>query len=93
MAKRFDISILKKGVTETMDEMGRIGLCMRRFRADVIMDEDAFDALEADAIIEVDERKVRIVKIGKECFDGCELNDAGSYCPLKNNCAFGMWMD
>ena len=93
MAKRFDFSILKEHVDEEMDGMDRIGFCMQRFKADLTMREAHFKALHVGDIIDVNDRKVLIVKIGKECFEGCSVYDNRLYCPLKLNCAFGMWID
>ena len=90
-ANRFDISIIKANVDKQMAEMGKIGLCMKRFQADVVMDETRFENLHIDDIISIKGRRVRIVRVGKECFTGCELHDNNVYCPLKDSCAFGKW--
>ena len=93
MGRKFDISIIRSGVYEAMDKMGRVGLCMRRFKADMVMNDSSFDALKLYDIIEINGRKLTIVQIGKRCFDECSLYTNESYCPLKGCCAFGMWVD
>jgi len=93
MGKKFDISIIKSGVDDAMDKMERIGLCMRRFKADIVMDETSFDALKLHDVIEINGRRLAIVQIGKRCFDECQLYSNEAYCPLKHHCAFGMWSE
>lgn len=91
MGKRFDISIIKQHVDQEMEVMEYSGLCMYKFHADVTLVKEKFDSLEVNDIIMLGERKLRIVQIGKHCFDDCLIYSSGSYCPLKPNCAFGMW--
>ena len=64
MGKKFDISIIKSGVDDAMDKMERVGLCMRRFKADIVMDETSFDALKLHDVIEINGRRLAIVQIG-----------------------------
>ena len=63
MGKKFDISIIKSGVDDAMDKMERIGLCMRRFKADIVMDETSFDALKLHDVIEINGRRLAIVQM------------------------------
>jgi hypothetical protein len=93
MGKKFDISIIRESTELEMAKMGYSGLCMKRFHANTTMPANTFDSLKIHDIIIIDGRKLKIVQIGKKCFDGCQLLLDNVYCPLKSGCAFGMWVD
>jgi hypothetical protein len=93
MSRKFDVSIIRDQTEEAMAKMNYAGLCMKRFHADITMQKKEFDSLVVNELITVGNRKLKIVQLGKRCFDSCSLYVAGGYCPLKKNCAFGMWVE
>lgn len=75
------LTIIKESTREKLSKIDLIGLCMNRFKANIIIcgDEDLLpgDRLKiGDAVIEISDVK-------KKCYDTCLVHSNKLYCPLK----------
>ena len=85
MKKHYDISLMDKAMVSYMKEND--GLCMKKFHADIITDNIDYASIKPGDIIEVNNKKIRLTKVGKSCFPECKLDNKP--CPLSKNVAFG----
>ena len=85
MKKHYDISLMDKSMVSYMKEND--GLCMKKFHADIITDNIDYSKVKSGDIIEVNNKKIRLTKVGKSCFSECKLDNKP--CPLSKNVAFG----
>ena len=93
MSKRYDVSFIIEEIPQIIEDMNYVGLCMRRFKADYTVNSSLFSTFKVGKIIEIENKKVKIVRIGKDCFENCVLFQNNEYCPLLTNVAFGMWVE
>jgi len=91
--KKFDVSLLGEHALVAMDAMSRIGLCMKKFRSDLVLSEKEFSALRVGTVLEIAGRKMVVETIGKGCYDDCMLHASKASCPLRDGCAFGTWLE
>ena len=85
MKKHYDISLMDKAMISYMKEND--GLCMKKFHADIITDNIDYASIKPGDIIEVNNKKIRLTKVGKSCFSECSLTNKP--CLLSKNVAFG----
>lgn len=85
MKIHYDISLMDKKMISYIKDND--GLCMKKFHADIITDNIDYSALKPGDIIFVNNKKIRLTKVGKSCFSECTLEDKP--CPLSKNVAFG----
>ena len=85
MKKHYDISLMDKAMVSYMKEND--GLCMKKFHADIITENIDYSKVKPGDIIEVNNKKIRLTKVGKSCFPECSLTNKP--CPLSKNVAFG----
>lgn len=50
------------------------GLCLKKFKADLIVDKIVLDALKINQEIKIGTAIFKIIKKGKECYQGCSLS-------------------
>lgn len=86
MKTHYDISLMDEKLIKYIEE-NQDGLCMKKFHADIITNNIDYFTLKPGDIIEVNNRKIRLIKVGKSCFSECKLNNKP--CPLSKNVAFG----
>jgi len=89
---RWEVSILGSDSVERIKQANPKGLCMLKFRTDFIVETIDFSQLQVGDIISINERSLVIDQVGKSCYEGCELHDNNLACPLRDNCAFGHWL-
>ena len=89
---RWEVSILGSDSVERIKQANPKGLCMLKFKADFIVETIDFSQLQVGDIISINERNLVIDQVGKSCYEGCELHDNNLPCPLRDNCAFGHWL-
>ena len=85
MKKHYDISLMGEKMITYMKEND--GLCMKRFHADIITNNIDYSTLNIGDIITINDKKIRLTKIGKSCFKECKLENKP--CLLSKNVAFG----
>lgn len=86
MKKHYDISLMDKSMISYMKEID--GLCMKKFHADIITNNIDYSSLKVGDIIEVNNKKIRLTKVGKPCFSECKLESKP--CLLSKCVAFGV---
>ncbi|NCB03329.1 MAG: hypothetical protein EOM67_14420 [Spirochaetia bacterium] len=89
---RWEVSIVGADTVKYIEETVFKGLCMDKFKADFIVDNIDFSHLVVGDIIPINSRSLVIDQVGKGCYEGCVLHDKNLYCPLRNGCAFGHWL-
>lgn len=85
MKKHYDISMMDISMIDYMKDND--GLCMKKFHTDIITENIDYSKLKVGDIINVNNKKIRLTKIGKSCFPECKLDNKP--CPLSKNVAFG----
>ena len=85
MKKHYDISLMDEKMINYMKTNN--GLCMKKFHADIITNDIDYSSIKPGDIIKVNNKKIRLTKVGKSCFPECSLNNKP--CPLSKNVAFG----
>lgn len=63
------------------------GLCFKKFHADLITDDIDYSKLKENDIVSIQDKKIKIIKVGKRCFPECTLKEKP--CLLSRNVAFG----
>ena len=85
MKEHFDISLMDESMIEYMK--GKDGLCFKRFHADIITKDLDYSKLQVEDILTIDNKKIRLTRIGKPCFSECKLDNKP--CLLNKSVAFG----
>ena len=85
MKTHYDISLMDKSMIEYMKN--KDGLCFKKFHADIITENIDYLNLHVGDIIEVNNTKIRLTKVGKPCFEECKLDNKP--CKLSKYVAFG----
>lgn len=85
MKKHYDISLMDKTMVQYMKDNN--GLCMKKFHADIITSNIDYLNLKVGDIITVNNKKIRLIKVGKSCFSECSLTNKP--CLLSKYVAFG----
>lgn len=92
-SKNGDASFQDPKVTEYLKNAPTNGLCYKRWNADyevVILDENGEYIKHEGDIIDIGNRHFEITKLGKHCFDECELlKETGNSCFLNKGVCFG----
>lgn len=88
-----DVQSARDGSVTLIDEAaadsltGR-GLCEKRFHANIVTRGLAYALLSEGDTLDVGGGALVLTRVGKRCFDACELRAQGQICQLKTNCAF-----
>lgn len=65
------------------------GLCHKRFKANIVISKEKDESFKVNDVIEFGEGKIQINKIGKRCYEECNLIKENKKCFLKDNVLFG----
>ena len=85
MKTHYDISLMDKSMINYMKNND--GLCFNRFHADIITEDIDYLKLKVGDVIETNNKKIRLTRIGKPCFKECNFKDKP--CKLSKYVAFG----
>lgn len=86
-AKR-QVSMLPAQAEQRIDELGRPGLCMKKFAANMVV--DGLGIMREGESLSASGAELRITQVGKPCFaDDCDFTQAGEPCPLRG-CMYAM---
>ena len=91
MSKKYEICLMDAKATEAIKSMD--GLCTKRFHADIITADLDYEQLETGDVLVLGEKKIRIQKVGKECFAECPLPADQKPCILSKSVAFGEYIE
>lgn len=75
------LSLLPREAREAVERMGKRGLCMERFFANVEI--AAFSPPDPGERLAVGEAVLEVTRAEKRCFPACGLAREGTACPLK----------
>lgn len=84
-----EVSLMDKTAQQKIKEMQSAGLCMKKFRADLITSNVDFDALSVGDAFSIDGWDFTLTR-KKECYDDCELYKSGKFCPLRHGSIFAI---
>lgn len=88
MSKKAGVSLM---ASEVIEEVGMLdGLCTKKFKADYYTKGIDYSRLKAGDIIEIEDKRIKISRVGKPCFDECTLPDKP--CVLNRHVAFGEYV-
>jgi len=87
-----ELSLLDEKAKADMQAFDSLGLCIQKFRADLITKNVDFDALSVGDLFEIDGHRFKVTR-KKECYGECELFQSGKVCPLKHGCIFASVCD
>lgn len=82
--KHYDISLMEESMVNYIK--GQDGLCFEKFHADIITKDIDYSKLKVGDKLVIDGKKIKIVKVGKQCFKEC--NHHSKPCLLSKNVAF-----
>lgn len=80
------ISLLPGEAREAVERMGKRGLCMERFYAN--LEIAGLPALESGQRLTAGDAVLEVTDVRKKCFPECLLVREGADCPLKTGCRF-----
>ena len=86
MKKHNDISLMDEKMIDYIKNND--GLCMKKFHADIITKNIDYSSLIVGDVITVDNRKIRLTRVGKPCFQECSMTIKP--CMLSKCVAFGV---
>lgn len=88
MAAGFEISFIDTETVRWLEKAPDDGLCLKRFRADYVVDN--LRSFEEGAAVDIGGERYLITKKGKRCFAECDLlKRLGRPCPLASGVTFG----
>jgi len=64
------------------------GLCTAKFSANIITDGLDFSRLTAGARLNIGTCELALTRVGKPCYEDCDITQRGETCPIPQNCAF-----
>lgn len=82
------VSILSYNDRKLIDEKDLKGLCTNRFHENITIEDLNVEGLEIGDVLKIGESIQEITKIGKGCFDECNLFKSGNKCPLSIGVVF-----
>ena len=85
MSEKTGVSLMANEAVEAVKKLD--GLCTKKFHADIYTNGIDYSKLKVGDIISADNKRVRITRVGKRCFDECTLPNKP--CVLNKNVAFG----
>lgn len=81
------LSIMSSEAIEKMKEMGYSGLCMKKFKANLVASNIGMEKLEIGSTLSIGEASAKIID-KKHCYPECDLLRNKGFCPLKDGSAF-----
>ena len=85
-AKDGSVSLLSGEAERQIRSLG--GLCTARFAANIVTDGLDYASLSPGAQLIIGSCSLEITRVGKPCYEACEIAQSGETCPLPRNCAF-----
>ena len=80
-------SIISEEALGKMKYIGFTGLCMKKFKADLVVSNLDLENLEIGSVLSIGEARLEMTA-KKHCYPECVLLKTGTKCPLKTGCAF-----
>ena len=80
------VSLLSGEVEQEISSLG--GLCNAKFAANIVTEGLDFTQLSQGMRVKIAGAELEITRVGKHCYEACEMLQAGDTCPLPTNCAF-----
>ena len=85
-AKDGSVSLLSGEAEENIRSLG--GLCTAKFAANIVTEGLDYARLAAGTRLMISTCALEITRVGKPCYEACEIVQSGETCPLPQNCAF-----
>jgi cyclic pyranopterin phosphate synthase len=82
-----EVSLLDAKAQRAMKEKSGVGLCIGRFKADLVTSGVDYGALGVGDKFEIGKQRFTVSRV-KECFDECRLHQSGEHCPLRLGAIF-----
>jgi len=90
------VTILSQNDRIQLDKSFKNGLCVKRFKETLLIDYyDGYKEIIEDSLkkgdihLKIGDVVIEITKVGKRCFEDCELVKEGVKCPLATGAMFG----
>ena len=80
------VSLLSREAEEKIRDLG--GLCTAKFAANIVTDGLDFSRLTVGTRLDVGACELTLTRIGKPCYEDCDIIKRGETCPIPQNCAF-----
>ncbi len=80
------VSLLSREAEEKIRDLG--GLCIARFAANIVTDGLDFSRLTVGASLNIGACELTLTRVGKRCYEDCDIIKRGETCPIPQNCAF-----
>ncbi len=80
------VSLLSREAEEKIRDLG--GLCIARFAANIVTDGLDFSRLTVGARLNIGTCELTMTRVGKPCYEDCDIAKRGETCPIPQNCAF-----
>jgi len=80
------VSLLSREAEEKIRDLG--GLCTAKFAANIVTDGLDFSRLTVGTRLNVGACELTLTRIGKPCYEDCDIIKQGETCPIPQNCAF-----
>ncbi len=84
-----DVSLLSGETLDLMRALDYRGLCMKKFKADLVTRGLDYTALRAGDLLEIGGAAIEITRTGKHCYPECPLRQENIACTLSRDVAFG----
>ncbi|MDL2258050.1 hypothetical protein LJC42_02680 [Eubacteriales bacterium OttesenSCG-928-K08] len=83
------LSLIGASALDQVEQMGKRGLCMHRYYANIVIDGLEGGMLKKGDVLRIGQARVQITQVGKRCFDECVQVQEGTSadCPL-HTCLF-----
>jgi cyclic pyranopterin monophosphate synthase len=85
-AKDGSVSLLSGEAEAEMRSLG--GLCTGRFLANIVSEGLDYTTLHEGTRLAIGNCELAITRMGKPCYEACQLIQNGDTCPLPMSCAF-----
>ena len=85
-AKDGSVSLLSGETEERIRTLG--GLCTAKFAANIVTQGLDYAELAVGMRLVIGSAILEITRVGKPCYEACEIAQSGETCPLPRNCAF-----
>ena len=80
------VSLLSREAEEQIRSLS--GLCTAKFAANIVIDGLDFSRLTVGAKLHVGNCELTLTRVGKTCYEDCDIVKRGETCPIPQNCAF-----
>ena len=64
------------------------GICAAKFAANIVTQGLDYALFAQGTRIKIADAELQITRVGKPCYEACEMLQSGESCPLPTNCAF-----